>query len=255
MAQTVTFSVKNLKRKLSLYEQTQASFAGKKTLTKFAKRMKGRDGIVSKKYQLMFKSTVDFTKTSTFTIQDGLNLDIGVKDEKALKGKKGNPAAKYLYPPIGGGGTEAYGTQFTQYLRNENFMDRGDYPFAVIGNKFIRTGKGGRVTKATYKNTMIGLSKTKKKAVKRGQKGAKIMDGRVFAIKNDGDSKNSKLRAGIYREVITRKNKTFVSPLFMFKSTPTQAPKQSFANIVTSASRKLIPEMWLDEIQELAKGG
>ena len=41
----------------------------------------------------------------------------------------------------------------------------------------------------------------------------------------------------------------------MFKSTPTQAPKQSFANIVTSASRKLIPEMWLNEIQELAKGG
>jgi len=253
MAKTVTFDVKNLKRKLSLYEETQAKFAGKKTLTKFAKRVKGRDGILSKKYQLMFKSTVDFTKTSTFTVQEGLNLDIGVKDEKALKDKKGNPAAKYLYPPIGGGSTEAYGTQFTQYLRDRNLMNRGDYPFAVIGNKFIRTGKGGRVTKATYKNTMIGLAQTRKKAIKRGQKGVKIMDSRVFAIKNDGDSKNSKLRAGIYREVVTRKNKTFVTPLFMFRSIPTQAPKQSFANIVTSASRKLIPEMWLNEIQELAK--
>ena len=251
MAKKVTFSVKNLKRKLSLYEQTQASFAGKKTLTKFAKRMKGRDGIVSKKYQLMFKNTVDFTKTSTFTVQDGLSLDIGVKDEKAMGSKKGNPAAKYLYPPVGGGSTEAYGTQFTQYLRDRNFMNRGDYPFAVIGNKFIRTGKGGRVTRATYKNTIIGLSQTQKKAIKRGQKGAKIMDGRVIAFKND----TGKFKAGIYREVVTRKSKTFLSPLFMFKSTPTQAPKQSFANIVTSASRKLIPEMWLNEIQELAKGG
>ena len=253
MAKTVTFSVKNLKRKLSLYEETQAKFAGKKTLTKFAKRMKGRDGIVSKKYQLNFKSTVDFTKTSTFTIQEGLSLDIGVKDEKALKGKKGNPAAKYLYPPVGGGSTEAYGTQFTQYLRNKNFMNRDDYPFAVMGNRFIRKGKGGRVTRASYKNTMIGLSLTEKKSVKKGDKGGKIQSSRVFAIKNLGDSKNAKLKGGIYRQV-TRKDKTFVVPLFVFKSIPTQAPKQSFGDIVTLASRKLIPEMWLDEIQELAKG-
>ena len=57
---------------------------------------------------------------------------LGVKDERALKGK-GNPAGKYLYPVIGGGSTKAYGTQFTQYLRNRNFMKKGDYPFAVRG--------------------------------------------------------------------------------------------------------------------------
>tara|TARA_R100000700_G_scaffold39245_1_gene51672 strand:+ start:872 stop:1633 length:762 start_codon:yes stop_codon:yes gene_type:complete len=253
MAKTVTFSVKNLKRKLSLYEQTQASFAGKKTLTKFAKRMKGRDGIVSKKYQLMFKNTVDFTKTSTFTVQDGLSLDIGVKDEKAMGSKKGNPAAKYLYPPIGGGSTEAYGTQFTQYLRDRNFMNRGDYPFAVLDNPLIRTGKGGRVTRATYKNTIIALSKTQKKGIKSRSKGSKIMDARVIALK----AGETKYKGGIYREEPRNDGKfpTFLRPLFIFKSTPTQAPKQSFKSIITSESRRLIPEMWLDEIQDLAKGG
>ena len=250
MAKTVTFSVKNLKRKLSLYEQTQASFAGKKTLTKFAKRMKGRDGIVSKKYQLMFKNTVDFTKTSTFTVQQGLELDIGVKDEKALKGK-GNPAAKYLYPPIGGGSTEAYGTQFTQYLRDRNFMNRGDYPFAVLDNPLIRTGKGGRVTRATYKNTIIALSKTQKKGIKARSKGSKIMDARVIALK----AGETKYKGGIYREQPRNDGKfpTFLRPLFVFKPTPSQSAKQPFPSIVKGFSDALIMKLWLREIKRLAK--
>tara|TARA_R100001015_G_C4555381_1_gene116315 strand:+ start:43 stop:804 length:762 start_codon:yes stop_codon:yes gene_type:complete len=253
MAKTVTFSVKNLKRKLSLYEETQAKFAGKKTLTKFAKRMKGRDGIVSKKYQSMFKSTVSFTKTSTFSVQDGLKLEIGVKDEKAMGSKKGNPAAKYLYPPIGGGSTEAYGTQFTQLLRNLNYMDKDDYPFAVRSNPLIRIGKNGRVTRATYKNTISALKATKNKSIKGRSKGSKIQDARVVAFK----AGESKYKGGIYREQVPSSGKfpSFFRPLFVFKPTPTQAPKQSFNSIITSESRKLIPEMWLDEIQELAKGG
>ena len=252
MAKTVTFNVKNLKKKLSLYEETQANFAGKKALTKFGKRIKGREGIIAKKYKLMFSSPVFFTLNSTFTVQRGLELDVGVKDAKALKSGKGNPASKYLYPAIGGGSTKAYDTLFTQYLRNRNLINNGDYPFAVIGNRFIKTNKRGRVTKSTYSNTMIGLAKTRDKEIKsRSRVNSKIQDARVIAFASD----TGKYRKGIYREQTPSKGKfkSFLKPLFMFKPIPTQRPKQTFSSIVGGASKKLIPEMWLKEIQELAK--
>ena len=91
-------------------------------------------------------------------------LTVGVKDERAIS--KGNPASKYLYPPIGGGSTKAYGTLFTQYLKDRNYMNKNDYPFAVTDNRLIKIGKNGRVTKSTYSNTMIGLAKTRSKQTK-----------------------------------------------------------------------------------------
>ena len=83
---------------------------------------------------MMFKSPVFFTLNSTFTVQKGIRLDIGEKDTLALKKGKGNPAAFYLYPAIGGGSTSAYATQFTQYLLNRNLMKKEITPllFQVI---------------------------------------------------------------------------------------------------------------------------
>ena len=95
---------------------------------------------------MLFKNPVLFTLNSTFTVQKGIKLDIGVKDTLALKKGKGNPAAFYLYPAIGGGSTSAYATQFTQYLLNRNLMNNGDYPFAVLGNRYIKTDGNGNVS-------------------------------------------------------------------------------------------------------------
>ena len=131
-------------------------------------------------------------------------------------------------------------------------MNNGDYPFAVLGNRYIKTDGNGRVRRYIYKNVQIGLAKTRDKEVKARSRGGKIQDARVFAIKNQGDSRNKKLKAGIYREV-TRKNKTFVSPLFMFKPVPTQKPKETFRSIIQNSSKKIIPELWIKEIKELAK--
>ena len=248
MAATIKLSIKNLEKRLTIYEQTQVKFAGKKALTQYAKRAKTKEGFIAKKYKMMFRSPVFFTLNSTFTVQKGIKLDIGVKD----KVEKGNPAGKYLYPAIGGGSTSAYATQFTQYLKNRNFMEKGDYPFAVLGNRYIKTDASGRVRRYIYRNVMFGLAKTRDKEVKARSKGGKIQDARVFAIKNQGDSRNKKLKAGIYREV-TRKNKTIVAPLFMFKATPSQKPKQTFRSIIQDSSKKIIPELWLKEIKELAK--
>ena len=253
MAVTIKVSLGNLEKRLSIYEQTQVKFAGKKALTQYAKRAKTKEGFIAKKYKMMFRSPVFFTLNSTFTVQKGIKLDIGVKDTLALKKGKGNPAAFYLYPAIGGGSTSAYATQFTQYLLNRNLMNNGDYPFAVLGNRYIKTDGNGRVRRYIYKNVMFGLAKTRDKEVKaRSRKNGKIQDARVFAIKNQGNSRNKKLKAGIYREV-TRKNKTFVSPLFMFKPVPTQKPKETFRSIIQNSSKKIIPELWLKEIKELAK--
>jgi len=248
MATTIKLSIKNLEKRLTIYEQTQVKFAGKKALTQYAKRAKTKEGFIAKKYKMMFRSPVFFTLNSAFTVQKGIKLDIGVKD----KVDKGNPAGKYLYPAIGGGSTSAYSTQFTQYLKNRNFMNDGDYPFAVLGNRYIKTDASGRVRRYIYRNVMFGLAKTRDKEVKARSKGGKIQDARVFAIKNQGNSRNKKLKAGIYREV-RRKNKTIVAPLFMFKATPSQKPKQTFRSIIQDSSKKIIPELWLKEIKELAK--
>nr|BAR30182.1 hypothetical protein [uncultured Mediterranean phage uvMED] len=252
MAQTIKISLGNLEKRLTIYEQTQVKFAGKKALTQYAKRAKTKEGLIAEKYKTLFKSPVFFTLNSTFTVQKGIKLDIGVKDALALKKGKGNPAAFYLYPAIGGGSTSAYATQFTQYLKNRNFMEKGDYPFAVLDNRYIKTDASGRVRRYIYRNVMFGLAKTRDKEVKARSKGGKIQDARVFAVKNQGNSRNKKLKAGIYREV-RRKNKTILSPLFMFKATPSQKPKQTFRSIIKDHSKKIIPELWFKEIKELAK--
>ena len=167
MAQVVfSYNFERIKKQLNVYERSQAKFAAKKTLTRLNKELKGKNGLVAKTYKKgdlsrRFRDPVSFTLNSTYGIQRGTELTVGVKDEKALKGK-GNPASKYLYPVIGGGSTKAYGTQFTQYLRNKDLMKKTDYPQAVMDNRFIRKNKRGRVTKNTYRNTIIALENPKK---------------------------------------------------------------------------------------------
>ena len=249
MTTTIKLSIKNLEKRLTIYEQTQVKFAGKKALTQYAKRAKTKEGFIAKKYKMMFRSPVFFTLNSTFTVQKDIKLDIGVKDALALKKGKGNPAAFYLYPAIGGGSTSAYATQFTQYLKNRNLMNDGDYPFAVLGNRYIKTDASGRVRRYIYRNVMFGLAKTRDKEVKaRSKKNSKIQDARVVAFK----SNTGKFKKGIYREVSNKKG-SYLSPLFMFKATPSQKPKQTFRSIIQDSSKKIIPELWLKEIKELAK--
>ena len=251
----LTYNFSKIQKRFNAYERTQAKFAGKVALTKLGKEFRGKNGLIAKSYLgkqgfRPFKSAVFFTLNSTFAVQRGLELDVGVKDERAIT--KGNPASKYLYPPIGGGSTKAYDTLFTQYLKNRNFMNKGDYPFAVTGNRLIKLNKKGRVTKATYSNTMIGLAKTRDKGVKpRSLSNAKIQDARVIAFKiNKG-----KFKKGIYREQTpsSGKYKSFLRPLFMFKPVPTQKPQKTFRQRVKYFSDKKVFKYWSKEIKRLAK--
>ena len=257
MAQTFRFDLKNFERRLDIYEQSQANFAGKVALTKLGKRLKGSQGL-RQRYKRIFKNPVPFTLNSTFTMQRGLELDVGIKDRI----ENGNPAGKYLFPPIGVGSGRAYDTQFTQYLRNKNLINSGDYPFAATDNPLVRTNKYGNVTPTTYGNTKRALGKTRGAKGRTGFAGgnSKIGDARVIAFRNDkkiGDGKT--LRRGIYREG-TRGG---LLALFYYGSIPSQ--KKGGRNQKSSMTGRLFPEIvkdfadaqlikiWLREIKELAK--
>jgi len=252
MAQTFRFDLKNFERRLDIYEQSQANFAGKVALTKLGKRLKGSQGL-RQRYKRIFKNPVPFTLNSTFTMQRGLELDVGVKNII----EKGNPAGKYLFPPIGFGSGRAYDTQFTQYLRNRDLINKGDYPFAATDHPLVRTNKYGNVTSGTYGSTKKALGKT------RGAKGkssfaggnSKIGDARVIAFKNDKKiGKGKTLKKGIYRET----GKGGLRALFYFGNIPKQKKGGSkgdklFPEIVKDFTDAQLFKIWLREIKNLAK--
>ena len=257
MAVTILFDINRFNRFLSVYEQSQTQFAGKVALTKFGQRVKGSQGL-AQRYQRIFKKPVPFTLNSTFTVQRGLELDVGIKDRI----EKGNPAGKYLFPPIGVGSGRAYDTQFTQYLRDRNLINRSDYPVPAVSHPLVRTNKYGNVTPTTYGNTKRALGKTRGAKGRTGFAGgnSKIQDARVIAFKEDkelGDGKT--LPKGIYRE--TRKvgsSKLGLSALFYFNDIPTQKKGGSggtklFPEIVKEFADAQLIKIWLREIKQLAK--
>jgi len=262
MAVTIKFDINRFNRELSVYEQSQTQFAGKVALTKFGQRIKGSQGL-AQRYKRIFIDPVSFTLNSTFTKQRGLELDVGIKDRIG----KGNPAGKYLFPPIGVGSGQAYDTLFTQYLRNRDLINRGDYPFAARTNPLIKVNKRQNVTANTYRNTVIGLGKTRSKAKFKGGN-SKIDDARVIAFKDDKiikkkDGTEKVLAKGIYRETIGRgKNKAGLRALFYFGDIPTQkkgGAGQSnmkgrlFPEIVFNFADSQLIKLWLQEIKRLAK--
>ena len=259
MAATIKISLGNLEKRLTIYEQTQVKFAGKKALTQYAKRAKTKEGFIAKKYKMMFRNPVLFTLNSTFTVQKGIKLDIGVKDALALKKGKGNPAAKYLFPPIGVGSGKAYDTLFTQYLRDRNLINNNDYPFPITKNPLVRTNQYGNVTQTTYGNTKRALGKTRKGGSFAGGN-SKIQDARVIAFKDDKKiGKGKTYRKGIYRE--TKKvgsNETFLRPLFLYGDIPSQKKGGSkgnkvFPEIVKDFADAQLIKIWLREIKQLAR--
>ena len=272
MATTFKFDLKNFQRRLSLYEQSQANFAGKVALTKLAKRLKGAtvktEGGTSTmgirdRYKRIFKNPVPFTLNSTFTVQRELELDVGIKD----KVEKGNPAGKYLFPPIGVGSGEAYDTLFTRYLRDRSLINSTDYPYPVRENPLVRKNRFGNVTANTYRNTVIGLGKTRTGGSFSGGNN-KIHDARVVNFKNDKivkkkDGTEKVIKKGIYREQIGRgKNKPFLRPLFFYGSIPTQSKGGAgestmkgrlFPQIVKEFADAQLFKIWLREIKNLAR--
>ena len=260
MATRIVFYINKFNRYLSIYEQSQTEFAGKRALTKFGQRIKGSQGL-AQRYKRIFQEPVPFTLNSTFTVQRGLELDVGIKDQTAIT--KGNPASKYLFPPIGMGSGKAYDTLFTQYLRDRNLINSTDYPFPITKNPLVRTNKYGNVTPTTYGNTKLALAKTRTKGTFSGGN-AKITDARVLAFKNDfkvkkKDGSSKTYRKGIYREnKKVGSNETFLRPLFLYGAIPSQKKggkkgNKLFPEIVKDFADAQLIKIWLRVIKQLAK--
>ena len=260
MATRIVFDINKFNRFLSIYEQSQTEFAGKRALTKFGQRIKGSQGL-AQRYKRIFQQPVPFTLNSTFTVQRGLELDVGIKDQTAIT--KGNPASKYLFPPIGMGSGKAYDTLFTRYLRDRNLINNTDYPFPITKNPLVRTNKYGNVTPTTYGNTKLALAKTRTKGTFSGGN-AKIADARVLAFKNDfkvkkKDGSSKTYRKGIYREnKKVGSNKTFLRPLFLYGAIPSQKKggkkgNKVFPEIVKDFADAQLIKIWLREIKQLAR--
>lgn len=86
MASKVIYNFDNIQKTLSFYEQSQMKFAAQVSLTNFGKDLQKR--IIPKTYQLKFNNPVRFTLNSTFKKQSGLEMEVGVKDETAMKKKR-----------------------------------------------------------------------------------------------------------------------------------------------------------------------
>tara|TARA_Y100001968_G_scaffold331925_1_gene388256 strand:+ start:1997 stop:2785 length:789 start_codon:yes stop_codon:yes gene_type:complete len=261
----MALKIKNLKiserrigRTLSVYERQQIEFAGKVTLTNYAKDYRKN---VWLKPERVFTNLSRWTRNSPFAIQDGLSVQFGIKDISSVQsGKKTNPAANYLFPTIGGGETTIYETLFMQHLRRSNFMLENQYPFANLDSRWIRTSKNGRVTPTTLQNTMIGLGKTRDGEIQaRSKRKGKIQDARVINFRTDQVYSKKTYRAGIYREVAPnplgqKKNKSYLTPLFFYGDIPSvQRKKKDFSEIVFHDALKRVPKMWLKKIEELTK--
>jgi len=261
MAEPIVLSFKRIEKRLKVYQKANAKFAGSKAMRRIAftiAKDEGKDGI-KQKYKDNFKAPVPYTLKSMNYRASGLTADlITNKDES-----KGNAPAKYLFPVIGGGSNEVFYTRFQEYLRGKGYMNNSDYAFANKKNPKIRYNKYGNVTPTTYKNTMIGLSKTNKGQTARKSSGAKIQDTQVFAFKQDWYKKKKgkdgttqqgdKMKAGIWRVKSTKKSGGYLQPLFFFAGAPSVPNKGKLNTHVKEIFDVIAPKIWIEEIKKAAK--
>ena len=257
MADAINFSFNRIAKKLKTYEQANAKFAGSKAMRRIAFQIaKGKTGwsIPLTYKQGLFRAPVARTLGSLNYKAKGLTDDLITNKDEG----KGNAPAKYLFPVIGGGSNEVFYTRFQSYLRGKGYMNNDDYAFANLRHPKIRTRKSGRVTPNTYRNTMIGLSQTKKGRLDFKSSGAKIQDGAVYAFKNDwtrmkkgGETVQNK--AGIWRMKVTKKEGSWLQPLFFFKPAPSVPDKGNLNTHVKDVFEKVAGPIWIDEIKKAAK--
>ena len=256
MADPITFSFKRIENKLKIYEKANAKFAGSKAMRRIAFQIaKGKTGwSIPDTYKHIFKAPVARTLGSMNYQAKGLTADLITNKDEG----KGNAPAKYLFPVIGGGSNEVFYTRFQEYLRGKGYMNNSDYAFANLKHPKIRTRASGRVTPNTYRNTMIGLSQTKKGNLDFKSSGAKIQDGAVYAFKYDwtrikkgGETVQNK--AGIWRMKVTKKEGSWLQPLFFFKSAPSVPDKGKLNIHVKDVFEKIAGPIWIEEIKKAAK--
>ena len=197
-----------------------------------------------------FRDPVDYTLKSISYAAEKNEVSFEVNDDES----KGNAPAKYLFPVIGGGSTEVYATRFLQYLRKRNYINSNQYPYPNTKyGEMIQLTESGRVKPTVYRNTIWGLSSSRNKKTNSKSKGSKIHNARVFAVKSQGESKNKKLRAGIYRVKADEGKKGMVKPLFIYGKLPSIKAKDEYGKQIMTIINREFPKILNESINKYGK--
>tara|TARA_Y100001963_G_scaffold74106_2_gene103020 strand:+ start:2775 stop:3551 length:777 start_codon:yes stop_codon:yes gene_type:complete len=171
------------------------------------------DGLIAKEYEDRFNNPVPFTLSSVYYSTSKNTITFHTFNEDG----KGTSPARYLFPVIGGGGAEIP-LKFDKWVWNRNYAFGLQWPKANMANKEFIKKRNGHVIPQVYRDTQMGLNKTRNERPHRKIDGPRIQDGRVFSKTNPWVGSSGKVyKAGIYR-VKTNLNDNYVSPLFFYES-------------------------------------
>ena len=250
MGRYVKFEAAKIFKTLNLLEQSQLKYSSGKALRKLGYSLKSSVIPTQMKRNFIIgDQAAPYTLNSIrYGIIDNNKLEISVNEAEG----KGNAPAKYLFPPMVGGGA-AYTTRFTKALRAQKYLSESG--FAVPNKDGIGVG-GRKVAGWFYAQTLAGLassdrrigSSSPRNLSKRANKKKTTQMGRVVSVPLEKTGKEKgiyKSGGGIYRVKGDNVNK-----LFNYTYKEPQVPKTyDYYRLVTETAQQIFPDIWLKEIR------
>jgi len=250
MGQYVKFEAAKIFKTLNILEESQLKYSSGKALRKLGYSLKSSVIPTQMKRNFIIgEQAAPYTLNSIrYGIIDNNKLEISVNEAEG----KGNAPAKYLFPPMVGGGA-AYTTRFTKALRAQNYLPESG--FAIPNKNGIGLGKK-KVPGWFYAQTLAGLassdrrmgSSSPRNLSKRANRKKTSQMGRVVSVPLERTKKEKgifKSSSGIYRVKGDNVNK-----LFNYTYKEPQVPKTyDYYRLVTETAQQIFPDIWLKEIR------
>ena len=252
MAKYIEFDVEKLLGSLDLVQKSNFNYAAKQTLKVIG--FKTAKNYFPKEMGTRFKSAVPFTQKSVRYGVEGQTLTLSINPDES----KGNAPAKYLYGVMSDIGGEAYPTRFARWLWDKDLAPKSKFPIPAFGSAAVPKAKGSnsRVPAWFYAQTQAALARELTKTgnltvVGTGRKSVpvrgRVAGSRVFNVRQQGDSRNKELSAGIYRV----KSRANVNQLFRYIDTiPTVPQKLPFHRFGTEKVKEMLPSVLSLQIQK-----
>ena len=252
MAKYVEFDVEKLLGPLNILQKANFSYAAKQSLKVLG--FKTAKTYLPDQMEDKFKSAVPYTKRSVRYGVEGQTLTLSINKED----QKGNAPAKYLFGVMSEGGGKAYPTRFAKWLWDKNLAPRDKFPMPAFESPAVPKRKNfkDRAPSWFYSQTQAALAKEltrtgRTTVVGTGRKSVplkgRIAGGRVFNIRQKGDSHNKELSAGIYRI----KSKQNINQLFIYRDNiPTVPSKLPFHETATDYIKLHLPDELMKQINK-----
>jgi hypothetical protein len=235
----ITFNAERLIGRLNILESAQFQYAGTKAMEKLGFELRSE---VGRHMAATYKRTVPFTVNSTkYTKYNEPKVGIYIE----TKGdEKGQSPASYLYPTstqAGGMGstTDALVTRFTKALRKRDLI--GPNQTALNWRPSISSEplSGGYL-----KSLLTALGNGGKYKTKRAKYAAGTE--RVFVVAKEGDSKNQRLRPGVYR--VKSEGGAVERIMMILDKEPKSRVVFDFEGVVRERSQALLPGLLRAEL-------